>query len=182
MRLADLVAHLLFPDQQNIFISYLCRQCSRNAARSGSDNRYVCSLHFSLHLKIIVLNLIVCNLYVFYLTGRYHHLSSKKRTVRLFSHSSLFLYVILFCCKLVYFRPCYPCITLRRIIFRIHQTVFGAFFQFQIFLYAHTSPSFNIFLMLRKNNVAATVTEIKSETGSAKKTANTLSAKKCGRI
>jgi hypothetical protein len=36
--------------------------------------------------------------------------------------------------------------------------------------------------MLRKNNVAATVTEIKSETGSAKKTANTLSAKKCGRI
>ena len=78
MRLADLVAHLLFPDQQNIFISYLCRQRSRNTARSGSNNCYICSLHFSLHLKIIVLNLIVYNLYVFYHTGRYHHLSSKK--------------------------------------------------------------------------------------------------------
>ena len=63
----------------------------------------------------------------------------KKRTVRLFSHSSLFLYVILFCCKLVYFRPCYPCITLRRIIFRIHQTVFGAFFQFHFFIRSHFS-------------------------------------------
>lgn len=42
-------------------------------------------------------------------------------------------------------------------------------FSVSDFLYAHTSPSFNIFLMFKKNNVAATVTEMKSETGSAKK-------------
>ena len=35
---------------------------------------YAMGDYFAIHLKIIALNLIVYNLYVFYHTGRYHHL------------------------------------------------------------------------------------------------------------